>query len=132
MGARFLYLRFEKPDGLIPAIRRLLGSQCQHWIHAGGAAGGDEAGNRGDQGEKAGDRQVYGWIERLHLNREVLQRRGPHYSARAERKRQHFLAPSQALGASLLARSAASPCGSDRIAQWPQPPHKNSEIRSLS
>ena len=50
-----------------PCAVRLFRPQRDHRIHAGGAAGGDEAGDRGDQGKQAGDDQVYKRVERFDL-----------------------------------------------------------------
>gem|GEM_PF-3631548 len=52
----------------------LLCPQRDHRIHAGGAAGGDEAGDGGDQSEQAGDDQINKWIERFDLEQNGLKR----------------------------------------------------------
>lgn len=60
-------------------LNSLLRPQRNHRIHAGGAAGGDEARYRRYQGEQAGDDQVDKWIQRFDLEQDGFKRLSGEY-----------------------------------------------------
>src|SRR5437870_1844061 len=57
------------------ASRRLLITQRDHWIDAGGAARGNEAGNGRNCSEQCRDREINRGIKRVNFEQNVFQRR---------------------------------------------------------
>src|SRR5207244_6641787 len=58
---------------LMDSATTSLVSQCNHWIDLGGAACRNEARRRGDESEHSCNREINNWIERVNLEKNVLQ-----------------------------------------------------------